>query len=271
MIIRLLSIFAFSLTIVLLSNPDEVAHTKSSEPPIFNASGPGNSSCGSSGCHEGVQNDGNGSVTITAVPNDGHYIPNQTYTIQVSINHPSAVRFGFQMVSFNEDNEQAGSFIANAQTFTSIQSIAGIQFIGHKNIPNPNSNNFSVQWVAPSNGDQSITFYAAGNAANGDNGFIGDKIYTGSLTLTPVGSGISSFESGQLLAQYIPSQRAIHISSKDEVIDQIRIYNLNGQLVYSENTNNQNSIISALKYPVGNYIIAVHTNSGLSTQKISLY
>jgi uncharacterized protein (TIGR03437 family) len=50
-------------------------------------------------------------------------------------------------------------------------------------------NTWTFNWTPPASASGNIILYAAGNAANGDNNFTGDHIYTTTLTLTPAGSG----------------------------------------------------------------------------------
>jgi hypothetical protein len=48
------------------------------------------------------------------------------------------------------------------------------------------SKTFSFDWVAPSTNIGNVTFYFAGNAANGNGTSSGDRIYTGSQVITPL-------------------------------------------------------------------------------------
>ena len=55
----------------------------------------------------------------------------------------------------------------------------------------PDSNSWTFEWIAPSQGTGEITFYASMNAANGDGTTFGDIIYHSTMTiledtLTPV-------------------------------------------------------------------------------------
>jgi uncharacterized protein (TIGR03437 family) len=47
---------------------------------------------------------------------------------------------------------------------------------------------WTFNWTPPASASGNIILYAAGNAANGDNDFTGDHIYTTTLTLTPAGT-----------------------------------------------------------------------------------
>ncbi|MBO6201355.1 MAG: T9SS type A sorting domain-containing protein, partial [Chryseobacterium sp.] len=60
-----------------------------------------------------------------------------------------------------------------------------------------------------------------------------------------------------------PSSDFIHIKS-DEEIRSIKIYDIKGSLIKSDNTSKID--ISAL--PKGNYIISIETRSGIETKKI---
>lgn len=160
---------------------------------------PGDQTCVA--CHGGTSlNAGGGSVSI-ALPGAGTYTPGVTQRVRVEVADPTARRWGFQLsarLDSNPSNGQAGSF-ANTGTFTKVTCENGrqapctsstvIQFATHTTSGTRSGTTgsvaFDVDWTPPATDLGSITFYAAGNATNGDGRNSGDHVYTGSVQLTP--------------------------------------------------------------------------------------
>src|SRR5207253_2353303 len=59
---------------------------------------------------------------------------------------------------------------------------------------------FQFDWMPPAQNAGPITFYVAGNAANGDANSTGDMIYTSSLEVTPVIPKAPSVASGDVIS-----------------------------------------------------------------------
>ncbi len=180
--------FASILYIIafMLTSGVEHAHTYSSQPPPFNASAPGQGSCGAGGggCHSSFSlNEGTGSVAIDFNAGSTMYQANQTYTINVTVSQMGATRFGFQLVALDDAGNNAGSFTITNSTNTAKQSSGGIEFVNHNNAPfASDSQTFTFDWTAPNTGFGNVNFYVSGNAANGM-GAIGDYIYSKQLSI----------------------------------------------------------------------------------------
>ena len=155
-------------------------------PPPGRTNAPGDGIC--TGCHGGSPlNEAGGSVTIDGVPSS--YLPTQTYTITVTVQHPSQHRWGFELVPLkNSDNTMAGVLTSTTQ-LTATLPFNNKTYIGHNNavpgqegtFPGAASGVWTFTWTAPGAGAGTVTFYAAGNAANGTGFTDGDKIYTTSV------------------------------------------------------------------------------------------
>ena len=134
-------------------------------------------------CHTGSPlNEPGGSLRIEA----GTYKPGIPQTVKVTISHPNAERWGFQITArwAKDPTQNAGRF--NAPN-SDVQVLTG-GYVTHT-LPGTLSNGangaktFEVEWVAPEGTDDSdVIFYAAGNAANNNagsgSGNQGDRIYT---------------------------------------------------------------------------------------------
>ena len=167
--------------------PREVWATVPSPPPA-KTNAPGDGIC--TECHGGTPlNEAGGSVTIGGVPTS--YVPTQTYTLTVTVQHPTQRRWGFELVPLRTNNTMAGALTSTTQLTATIP-FNNKTYIGHNNAVAGQDGTFlgaasgmwTFSWTAPGPGVGTVTFYAAGNAANGTGGTDGDKIYTTSVSAT---------------------------------------------------------------------------------------
>ena len=138
-------------------------------------------------CHSGNKlNASDGSLMLT-IPET--YTPNEVYTIIVNLSRAGQSRWGFEMTALDADGERAGSFATDAAANTQLSEANGKQYIKHTTIGTAqgtnDANSWEFEWTAPDADMGPITFYAAGNAANGADGNAGDYIYTEQAESTP--------------------------------------------------------------------------------------
>jgi len=138
-----------------------------------------------------------GSVRIDV----SNYTPGVKQTIKVTVSHPQAQRWGFQLTArlVSDESKIAGNFTPNdvARVICDDGSPRGSlapcptgqpEFAEHFNAPRTDAGagfTFSIDWTPPANDAGDIVFYAAGNAANGDGTFNGDRIYTTVRRISP--------------------------------------------------------------------------------------
>jgi len=138
-----------------------------------------------------------GSVRIDA----SNYVPGVKQTIHVTVSHPQAQRWGFQLSArlAGDDSKIAGNFAPNdvARVICDDGSARGSlapcpagqpEFAEHFDAPRTDVGagfTFSVDWTPPPTNVGDVIFYAAGNAANGDGTFNGDRIYTTVRRISP--------------------------------------------------------------------------------------
>ena len=113
-ITRLLGV---TICCILLTAFSDKSVMKSAGGPPYNTKAPGEKTCsgaeGTNSCHSGGIADNAGLATKTITFSGGtSYVPGVTYTVTVSIAHPTRNRFGFQIVSLNNSTG------ANAGTVT---------------------------------------------------------------------------------------------------------------------------------------------------------
>jgi hypothetical protein len=174
-----------------------VAAFSSGPDPGFTGA-PGERTC--TVCHSGrVNPDDRGSVRLDGLP--GGYIPGERYILSLSVTHPDPDRrrWGFQLTALTSmENAPAGDFPivggnrGVADPIRTQREIGGPgghrQYISHtaestSDLSKRGGDRWLVAWDAPSGDRGGVTFYAAGNAANGDRTPIGDKIFTAAFSI----------------------------------------------------------------------------------------
>jgi len=151
--------------------------------PLNNRAGnpPDNVNC--TACHSSFQvNSGNGSLFLTELL---EYAPGDTYDLEITLEDEGQVRWGFELAVLDEDNDQAGDIVITDNTNTQTSTAGGVEFLkqtSNGTYRNQEEATWEFRWIAPAQETGDITFYIAGNAANGNNNNQGDYIYTFSAT-----------------------------------------------------------------------------------------
>lgn len=156
-------------------------------PPAERTGAPSEANC--TACHSGsvITNGTNwNKITLTTNIPAGGYVPGVTYSITLSLAQAGITRYGFETTVRNASGNMAGSFIAGTGTF--IQSSGGRSYINHiisgTSFPTGTAS-WTFSWKAPTGANASnVIFYVALNAANGDNTYFGDQIYTKSFSFS---------------------------------------------------------------------------------------
>src|SRR3972149_7581725 len=175
------STLGFVLTIVALSSLfTKTLFAWSTGPEAYRADAPGDKgTCNDSGCHNSYSlNSGSATFSITG---PASYTPGETIKLKVSFGSSSGKLHGFEMTAIDADDNQIGKFKAIGKT---TQVIKPNDYRGLKkenkgtNIENTGSGNkkktWKVTWMAPANATGTVTFYAAGNDADGNGTYTGD-------------------------------------------------------------------------------------------------
>ncbi len=160
------------------------AQANQSGPPPGLTGAPGESDCSSSGCHTGNDLNSNlGMLTITGAPVS--YRPDQEINLTLTLNHPNRARFGFQLTALDSQGRKAGELIVTdatrTQKLTTFVGNSQREYLFHTGLgtvpSGTNQGSWTMRWKAPSQGVGRVTFYASGNAANGNGAQSGDFIY----------------------------------------------------------------------------------------------
>jgi uncharacterized protein (TIGR03437 family) len=131
------------------------------------------------------------------------YTPGVRKKIIIKIEHPEAQRWGFQFTSrvSSDTTKGAGAIVENENILRrcglsiSLPPCAGEpepEFAEHTQastrVGTRGGVEWEFEWTPPANEVGDITFYAAGNAADGTNTNANDRIYTASITLKAEGA-----------------------------------------------------------------------------------
>jgi uncharacterized protein (TIGR03437 family) len=130
------------------------------------------------------------------------------------VSDPNQQRWGFELTArLNSDLEkgQAGDFTP-VDNLTQVicednaprPCATAVTFITHTSAGTRNGTKggaaFQFDWTPPATNAGPVTFYVAGNAANGDFNFTGDLIYTSNLQLTPAIPAAPSVTAGNIVS-----------------------------------------------------------------------
>src|ERR1051325_5685788 len=189
--------FCFIAAIVVCIVPSAFGHSYGPKPRVTAAPGDDAKAC--TACHTtNALNSGSGRVKIV-LQGGPAYIPGVKQRIVVQVSDPNQQRWGFELTArLNSDlaSAQAGDF-TSVDNMTQVicedygpkPCASGPSFITHTSAGTRNGTKngavFQFDWTPPATNAGPVTFYAAGNAANGNGSPTGDQIYSSSVQLTP--------------------------------------------------------------------------------------
>ncbi len=174
--------FCFVFAVVLIGS--KLVFGFSGGPPAERTGNPGeicgNDTCASS-CHTSFAvNAGSAKFSISLPSSE--YKPGQTIDITIEFTNTSTAIHGFEITAVDASNNKVGTFASKdntAQTEPYDNLYAAHTKVG------TGENQWTVQWTAPTASVFGpITFYAAGNEANGNSASSGDYIYTNTATIS---------------------------------------------------------------------------------------
>lgn len=236
----------------------------STNPPDGNTGAPGENLCVQ--CH--IQNNPSqdGTITIEGFPDV--ITPNETYLLTAvnRLTSGAAVRAGFQVTILGPTNTKAGE-LKNPSTSSAVSVQAGRQYWDHNPAvvyPDSNVVRWTVEWTAPELPSGSlITWYAAGNIANGNFQNTGDRIVAASGSGSIVLSSTSDIATDDLEVYPNPGSDHINILSTDKtsISGEVYFYNLTGTLITEATLNN--GMVSVPGIPAGIYLLEIR-NDGQS-------
>ncbi len=217
--ILLLFSLGFTVYIALLGNVGGA--------PAGTTGGPGEETCGKSGCHATNPNTGPATINIGLDIDETAYVPGKIHSVTIAIDNPqNAARNGFEIVALNAQNNNIGEWILSGE-YTQARSANGRNYMTHSE-DGSILTTWKIDWKAPASNVGTITFYAAVNDADDNGGRTGDNIYTTSKRVSAeVTSSVKSIQSITDISVFPnPVQQIINLK-----IGLTEPTNLSGQLV----------------------------------------
>jgi len=165
----------------------------SSGAPPSHTGAPGEMTCGVSGCHDdNGLNNGTATLEIEIGNKETAVSPGKTYPVKIRIKDRKVSRFGFQLVALESESlENCGELqicdsvrtklVANAYKLQN-RKYATYTFNGTDTLKEGMSE-WIVNWTAPRDLKESVSFYVAAVSANDDMYDKGDHVYTSKLNL----------------------------------------------------------------------------------------
>jgi hypothetical protein len=267
----------FILAVFLIPS---LALAYSTGPPDGRTGAPGQLTCWD-GCHNTFPlNSGDGSLSISG---PDFFSAGQTYTLTLEISDPGQARWGFEFSPLN-----IGAIAITDLTNTQFSSSGGNMYVKHTSTGThagtPNGPvSWSFDWTAPAEPPSTVTFYAAGNAANNNGLNTGDYIYTTSFTSVLMTSAADDDPFAALPTHIAagnypnPFNGATTISYSLPVSGHttLEIFNLRGQLIETLIDNTQSpgeySVVwNADRLPSGLYFYRLTVDNKSVTNKMTL-
>lgn len=185
-LLKSLTLVLFAVVGLIATVSLESAHALSTGPFLERTGAPDEQTCNS--CHRTYPLDsGPGRVAIEGLPTQ--YTPGQTYPVTVRVADPVAKDWGFQITAITEEGQAAGFFQSNTIAIAALgPSMRLGRFYAQHTLNGTYDGvrgevSWALFWKAPSQDLGPVTFYAAGNAANGDHTDFYDYIYTTNVTI----------------------------------------------------------------------------------------
>lgn len=170
-----------------------VLYAWSGGPPAYRTGAPGDEgTCHDTGCHNSFElNSGEAKFSITGAD---AYNPGKFIKIEIIFTESTGTFHGFEMTALDENNTRVGKFKKTGKTTRVISpndESRGLRkedrgkYVEHT-VAGNKKKKWRIRWKSPSDQTGPITFYAAGNEANGDGNPTGDFIYTATKQIQAV-------------------------------------------------------------------------------------
>lgn len=224
--------------------------------PATGAPGENNGTCGNSGCHSSGSFDP--SLDLFLIDADGaavdNYTPGETYTVSLKINHtglPSG--YGFQIVCLDDAEAPVNTFSDFPQDVAAVTKINRQYVEQTRRLP---VDSIPLTWTAPDS--ESVTFYSAANALNGNGNASGDGTADGAFTFEKA-TGSSTLN---LITQSIniypnPVTTVLRVES-EAMINKVELLQMDGRVIHTT----QGLDINMKSYTPGLYLLRMTDEKG---------
>lgn len=148
--------------------------------PAGRTGAPGESTCGTSSCHNVTDNAGSATIGLSFGAGAMTYTPGETHTIAISIDGAQNTgRNGFEIVALDAQDANVGTWVLSGDDKRT-RSANNRDYVTQTNNGSGQSA-WEIDWTAPETDAGKVTFYLAYNDANDNGGRTGDDIYTATL------------------------------------------------------------------------------------------
>ncbi len=232
--------------------------------PATGAPGENGTTCGQGGCHSAGQFDVE--LNLSMIDSNGEsveeFIAGETYTVALKVDHtglPSG--YGFQMVCLTEDGDQPINNFSDLPDNVKETMRMNRQYVEHSSrLP---VDSIPITWTAPAAETGSVTFYASGNAVNGNGTSSGDGANVGSFTFMELMDS-SSEEISAPTIDIFPNPTTDYIYTEtDKQISEMTVLDMQGKIM--TRTTKDKVDVSALAN--GQYILKIQTIDGQQHSK----
>jgi len=229
--------------------------------------------CNRSGCHGGSSTLRAGLLT-SDIPSTG-YVPGQTYTFTVQITEAGISKWGFQVSPQANDGTLLGTLILTGPppAQTRFAAGGGSKYITHTTAGNSGSTgskSWTFDWTAPAAGAGAVNFYTYVMAANGNGNTSGDQTFRESVTFQEAsGVGFNPLNNSTLELFPNPSSTGFFmVNGISTDLNLVKMFDLNGKLVYSELLAAGNTTISTTGFNKGLYFVSIEGKQGRAFKKL---
>lgn len=233
---------------------------------------PGEQTCAA--CHS-PGSGGSGSLAITGDLVPSGYVAGQAHNMSVTITHSGSSKFGFNLVALDTNNASIGTLTAG----TGSQVLNGPSIrrnLTHTSTGTASSTagtkTFSFTWTAPTTYFGPVTFYAAGNATNGDGGTSGDFVYTGTLTASgnpPTSRDALTQNTFAMYPNPVTQGNALRLDFEG-IAENIEILDYTGATLLRFNNQESNALIPTANLPEGTYLVRVAKGENSFVKRLSV-
>lgn len=274
----ILSLFIASLIIIAFALNKQVL-SYGGGAPTGSTNAPGEISCSAMLCHNSTPNTGTGAAMLDIMEDISNgYVPGATYSVMPFVSQDGSTKSGFQTVALLSNGQGAGT-VTITYIKTKVDTAGGKEYVSHT--PSGNLNvglhDWMYDWTAPPQGSGTVTIYGAFIAANGNGSASGDSIYTDSLVIPEMSTGInrggaSEFFRFNVFPALTKEGFTVFYFSEENCLMKFSIFDISGNLILKRSYDavpGENSFqVDFMNYPAGIYFISVDGANGMGIKKI---
>lgn len=211
------------------------------------------------------------------------YTPGQTYRVKVTneiVSGSGAQGYGFQIVNLkaaegeNGDDSAGFSNPASNVKIATASNTGGRQYAEHNGVSDTNT--FEVDWTAPDGGTGNVTFYASGNAVNGNGQNSGDAASVSTLELSEANtSSTSDLNDGiniYLFPNPVREEMKVTLESIASGEFDIEVYDMQGRLMIKDKvafgSGESNYVVNVSALSRGTYLVKFSNEEKIATAKM---